>query len=192
MVEEAEKMSGNRSKSIRLSAGDRLFYAITYIIVTIMVLLVLYPLLYVLAASFSSPSAVAAGKVICWPVEFTLRGYKSVFGYSKVFIGYRNTIFYTVVGTFLNVLCTLLAAYPLSRKELLFGKQIMMLFSFTMIFSGGMIPTYILMSSLGFVDTYWAMWVPGLISIYNMIIMRTFLQGIPNDLMEAAKLDGCS
>ena len=132
-----------------------------------------------------------AGKVFLLPVDFSLEGYKTVFKTNEVLIGYRNTIFYTVVGTFINVGMTMAAAYPLSRKDLPHRKLIMFLFTFTMIFSGGMIPTYIIVSELGLLNTPWAMLLPGALSVYNLIITRTFIENsIPYEVFEAAVIDG--
>ena len=130
-----------------------MFYLIINIIMTLLVCIVLYPLIYIVSASFSSPNAVTTGKVVLWPVDFSLKGYEAVFNYRPVFIGYRNTIAYTLGGTFLNVAVTLCASYPLARRDFIARNTLMKLFSFTMVFSGGMIPTYLLMSQLKLVNT---------------------------------------
>lgn len=179
-------------KKIKTSAGDRFYYTIIYILLISLALIVLYPLVYIVSASFSSPNAVSSGKVLLFPVDFSLEGYKAVFKYDDVFIGYRNTIIYTVFGTLLNVAMTMIAAYPLSRKEMPGNKMITVLFTFTMLFSGGLIPKYLVMQSLGLLDNPLSMILPGAISVTNLIIARTFIKGIPNDLSEAAMLDGCS
>lgn len=175
------------------SRSDRAFYSISAATIATLALLVLYPIVYVLSASFSSPSALVAGKVILWPVDLSLEGYKAVFNYSKVWIGYRNTIFYVIAGTAINVAVTICCAYPLARKTLP-GRGIFMgLFTVTMLFSAGMIPNYMLMKELKMLNTVWAILLPGAMSVYNMIVARTFLQStIPDDLMEAAILDGCN
>ena len=145
------------------------------------------------AASFSSPTAVATSRVVLWPVDFSLEGYRAVFSNPYVLTGYRNTIFYTALGTTINVSITLVAAYPLSRKDLPYRGFFMFLFTFTMFFSGGLIPTYLLVNSLQMVGTIWAILLPGALSVYNMILVRTFMQSsIPTDLLEAAQIDGCS
>lgn len=179
-------------KKIKTSVGDRFYYTIIYILLISLALIVLYPLVYIVSASFSSPNAVSSGKVLLFPVDFSLEGYKAVFKYDDVFIGYRNTIIYTVFGTLLNVAMTMIAAYPLSRKEMPGNKMITVLFTFTMLFSGGLIPKYLVMQSLGLLDNPLSMILPGAISVTNLIIARTFIKGIPNDLSEAAMLDGCS
>ena len=177
----------------RVTWDDRIYYAVTEILLGILTLIVLLPLIHVVAASFSSPAAVVAGRVTLWPVDFSLRGYKAVFQYNSILIGYRNTILYTVLGTLINIIATLLAAYPLSKRDLPFKNGLMFLFTFTMFFSGGMIPNYLLLRDLRMLDSVWAMVIPGAISVYNMIIMRTFIQNsIPYELYEAAEIDGCN
>lgn len=176
----------------RKSRGDRRFYTATNMILVFLTLIVLYPLLYILASSFSSGSAVAQGKVFLWPVDFSLEGYKRVFEYQRVWIGYRNTIFYTIFGTIINVAMTLICAYPLSRKGLPHKGFFSFLFTFTMMFGGGLIPTYLVVRSLNMVNKVWALLIPGALSVYQMIIVRTFIMNtIPDELLESAKLDGC-
>lgn len=176
----------------RISSGDRRFYTIVHIILIFLTMIVLYPLLYILASSFSSASAVSQGKVFIWPVDFSLAGYKRVFEYERVWVGYRNTIFYTIAGTVVNVAMTLICAYPLARKGLPHKGLFSFLFTFTMMFGGGLIPTYLVVRSLGMVNTIWAMIIPGALSVYQMIIVRTFIMNtIPDELLESAKLDGC-
>jgi multiple sugar transport system permease protein/putative aldouronate transport system permease protein len=127
-----------------------------------------------------------------WPVDFSLDGYKAVFSHRRILSSYANTIFYTVVGTVNNVVVTVLAAYPLSRRDMQWKKFYMFLFTFTMFFGGGLIPTYILMTKLKFINTVWAMLIPGALSVYNMIIVRTFfMNSIPYELWESAQIDGC-
>lgn len=180
-------------KKIKLSRDDRIFYIAVNIIMAIVLIVVLWPLIFIVSSSFSSKEAVLAGRVFLLPVDFSLEGYKAVFSTGEVLIGYRNTIFYTVVGTFLNVLLTMAGAYPLSRKDLPYRKVLMFLFTFTMIFSGGMIPTYILVSELGLLNSPLAMILPGALSVYNLIIARSFIEtNIPHEVFEAAVIDGCS
>ncbi|MGI5856054.1 MAG: carbohydrate ABC transporter permease [Candidatus Merdivicinus sp.] len=172
---------------------DIIYYGFCYTVIAILTLLVLYPIVYVVSASFSSGAAIAAGRVWLYPVDFSLRGYQAVLKYRNVWIGYRNTIFYTVVGTAINIILTLICAYPLARKSLRGRSLFTFLFTFTMIFSGGMIPGYLLVKQLHMINTVWAMLLPGAMSVYNMIVTRTFIQStIPDDLLEAAKIDGCS
>ena len=178
---------------VRKSKEDQIFLTVCYIIISILTIIVLYPMIYVVSASFSSGSAVAQGKVWLWPVEVTLDGYKAILKYKNIWIGYRNTIFYTVVGTFVNICLTMICAYPLARRNLRGRNAIMLIFVFTMLFNGGMIPNYILISKLKIINTPWAMILPGAISVYNMIVARTFIQqNISSELMDAAKIDGCN
>ena len=180
-----------RVKSKKIG-GDRLFYTISYLLVGLLTILVLYPIVYVVSASLSSPEAVTRGEVWLLPVDFSLKGYTAVLKYKDVWIGYRNTIFYTVAGTLLNIGMTMVCAYPLSRKRLHGKGPIMFLFTFTMLFGGGMIPNYILMRNLKIMNTVWVMLLPGCMSVYNMIVARTYIQSnIPDELLEASKMDGC-
>lgn len=178
---------------IKSSASDRVFYGIIYTIIGLMLIIVLYPLIYIVSASFSSASSITSGRMWLFPVEISLTGYKYVLQYRYVWIGYRNTILYTVGYTALGITMTLIGAYPLARRNLHFRGFFTFIFTFTMLFSGGMIPHYLLLKSLGMLDTVWAMIVPGCLSVYNMIVTRTFIQSnIPDDLLEAARIDGCS
>ena len=178
---------------IKQPKGDRVFYGIIYTIVALMVIIVLYPLIYIVSASFSSAGAITSGRMWLFPVDFDLTGYKYVLQYKYVWIGYRNTILYTVAYTALGIAMSLICAYPLARRNLRFRGFFTFLFTFTMLFHGGMIPSYLLMRSLKLLDTPWAMILPGCLSVYNMIVTRTFIQSnIPEELLEAAKIDGCS
>ena len=175
------------------SLNDKVFYIVTTILLTFIFIMVLYPCIFVISASLSSGSAVQAGKVVLWPVDFSLEGYKTVFNTKTVWIGFRNSLFYTVAGTLISVSMTLTAAYCLSRNDVPGHNFIMLMFTFTMFFSGGMIPNYILMRSLGFINTIWALILPGAIGAYNLIVARTFIQNsIPGELLEASMMDGCS
>lgn len=175
------------------SLNDKLFYIITTVLLTIFFLMVLYPCIFVVSASFSSGDAVQAGKVVLWPVDFSLEGYKTVFKTSTVWTGFRNSLFYTVAGTLISLTMTMTAAYCLSRKDVPGRNFVMLLFTFTMFFSGGLIPHYMLIRSLGFLDTVWAIILPGAIGAYNLIVARTFIQNsIPEELLEASMMDGCS
>ena len=183
----------NRRNKVKLCKEDKIMYAVVETLMVLLVLIVLYPLIYVLSSSFSSGAAVSAGKVILWPVDFSTTGYRIVFSYGLIWKAYGNTIIYTVVATAINLVLTTMAAYPLSRRNFQGKKYYMVLFMVTMFFSGGMIPNYILMTKLHLVNTRWAIILSGGISIYNMIVMRTFFQNsIPSELLEAAKIDGIS
>ena len=175
-------MKNRGASGIDTARGDRTFYAIVNAIVGVFMLIVLIPLVNIVASSFSSPGAVSSGKVLFWPVEFSLDGYKTVFQNKMIGTAYFNTFFYTIVGTMINLAMTMMAAYALARKNLPYKGFFMFLFTFTMLFSGGTIPNYMLIVNLKLYDTRWAMLLPGAISVYNMIIARTFIQNIPNEL----------
>ncbi|MCQ6560099.1 carbohydrate ABC transporter permease [Paenibacillus mendelii] len=178
---------------IRESHGDRLFLFGIYLFLTVIFLIVLVPLLYIFSSSFSSPQAVISGKVWLFPVDFTLEGYKAVFRNPQILTGYANSLFYAIVGTFVNVVLTVMLAYPLSKKTF-YGRQfVMLLLVVTMLFDGGLIPYYLLVKDLHLLDTRWAMILPGAIAVFQVIVARTFFQTtIPDELSEAAELDGCS
>lgn len=184
------KSSDNHIKSLGI---DKAFDIIVYIIATISFIIILVPLINVISSSFSSGRAVQTGQVFLWPKQVTIDAYKMVFEYKDIWIGYRNTIYYTVCGTALNVITTVLLAYPLSRRQLKGRGVIMKILVFTMMFNGGLIPNYLLVKDLHLLNTPWALWLPGLLSVYNVIVMRTFFQStIPDELLEAAQIDGCS
>lgn len=177
---------------IKDTRGDRVFMAINYLALTILLLIVLYPLVYILSASFSDPRAVTSGKVWLWPVDPTLKGYEAIFKNKLLVSGFANALFYTTVGTLINVVMTILAAYPLSRPDLPGRGFLTILFFFTTLFSGGLIPTYLVVRDLGMINTRWAMLLPSALAVWNVLIMRTYFQtSIPRELYEAAQLDGC-
>ncbi|MFD1849558.1 carbohydrate ABC transporter permease [Oceanobacillus bengalensis] len=176
----------------KMSLGDKFFTVFNYFVLVVIACLMVYPLLYVLSASFSNPERIVLGDIWLFPQEFRLDSYITVFQNEDVLIGYRNTIIYTVLGTAINLLFSIMIAYPLSRKDF-YGRGVITAFiMFTMFFSGGMIPTFLLIRDLGMLDTIWAIVLPGAVSVYNVIIMRTFFQNIPEELREAAEIDGCS
>jgi multiple sugar transport system permease protein/putative aldouronate transport system permease protein len=175
------------------SRSDKFFYLAIFIVLSLFFVAVLYPCIFVLSASFSSGQAVQSGRVVLFPVNPTVEGYRTVFNTSSVWIGFRNSLFYTLVATSLNLIMTMTTAYCLSRSDVPGRNIIMLLFTFTMFFSGGMIPTYMLIRSLGMLNTPFALIIPGAIGVYNMIIAKTFIQSsIPLELLDAAKIDGCS
>ena len=179
--------------AIRDSRDDRIFHVFVLIVINLLFLAVLYPMVYIVSSSFSSPGAINSGKVILWPVEFSVDGYRAVFGNGMVGVGYLNSVFYAVAGTGINLFLTLTAAYALSCAKLPGRKFLILMFLFTMLFGGGMIPNFILVRNLGILNTRWAMLLPGAIGIYNLIITRTFIMSsIPGELQEAAEIDGCS
>lgn len=172
--------------------GDRMFDAANVVLLALATLLVLYPLVFVLSASFSNPALILEGKIWLWPKEWTLKSYERVFQNDYVLSGYANTLKYTLVGTALNVVLTICAAYPLSRRDLRGRDALTVFFTVTMFFSGGLIPTYLLVKQLGLIDSFWAVILPNAVSMWNIIIMRTFFQHIPTELQESAHMDGCS
>lgn len=182
-----------KKRRIKQSPADILFDVIVYLSMIFAFVVVVYPLLYILSCSFSDRLAVTGGKVWLFPVQPTLFAYNVVFAYNKVWLGYMNSIVYMVLGTFFGVLVTILAAYPLARKGLVGKKFFSWLFLFTMLFNGGLIPTYLWIKNLHMLDTVWVMVLPGACSAWNIIIMRTYFQSsIPAELYESAELDGCS
>jgi multiple sugar transport system permease protein/putative aldouronate transport system permease protein len=189
------KLANNKAAGVKVgqSKGDRVFYVLNDLLLLIALLVVLYPIVYILSSSFSSGSAVSTGRVVLWPVDFSLEGYKTAFKYPQIVSGFQNTFFYMIAGTMINLVMTVLAAYPLSRSRMKGRGLLMFLFTFTMIFNGGLIPDYILMQRLHLVNTRWAMLLPGAIGVFNLIICRTFFQNnIPEELFESASLDGCN
>ncbi len=178
---------------IKDTFGDKVLNLIIYTVVGALVLIVIYPLWLVLINSFSDANAVSMGKVKILPVGFNLDAYIQTFKYNGIVTGYLNSLYYTIVGTAMNMVLTIPSAYALSKRNLK-GRGILMgLFMFTMYFSGGLIPTYILIKNLGLMNTRGAvLWVSGL-SVYNMIVARSFFEsGVPKELEEAAEIDGCS
>jgi len=172
--------------------ADKVFFSINYVFLTLALLVTLYPLWYILVSSFSNANDVVALRVWIWPVNFNIDAYEAIFNSKQLVTGYINSAIYAVVGTIINLLVTILAAYPLSRRDFLPRNIIMALFAFTMLFSGGLIPSYLLVRGLGMLDTLWAMVIPGALSVWNVVLMRTYFHtSIPEDLLEAAQLDGC-
>ena len=174
-------------------ATDAIYHVFTSIFLLFCGIVVFLPLLFVVSASFSSPTAIGNGEVYLLPVDFSLKGYQAVVPSQRIWQGFGNSILYTTLGTFINIVMTMLAAYPLSRSDLKARGVIMKMFTFTMLFSGGMIPNYLLMNRLKLLNTVWVMVIPGAISVYNMIVARTYIiNSIPNELFESASLDGCT
>lgn len=167
--------------------------AVIYFVLFIIMLATLYPIIYVVSMSISTPDAVATRKVWLLPVGFTLRSYKVVFANPGVYQAYFNTIWYTVVGTLLNVVMTMLAAYPLSRRELVGRSKFMVFIAVTMFFSGGLVPQFMLVNWLKLYNTRWSIVLPAMLSAWNTVIARVFFQStIPDALVESAKIDGCN
>ena len=190
---QTELAAKKRGLKVGQTRMDKTFDIMNYVVLTICFLVVAYPLYFVVIASISDPVDVNAGRVILYPVKTTMDGYRRILEYKSFFTGYRNTLVYTGVGTLVNMLLTVPAAYALSRKDLVGRNFFMMMIAFTMIFSAGLIPTYLHIRDLGLIDTMWALILPGAVSTWNLIVARTFFQqSIPDDLLEAAQLDGAT
>ena len=182
-----------RENKIGITHSEKIFYFVVNLLLGIFFLLVLLPLINIVASSFSTADAVGKGKVLLWPVQPTFEGYTAVFTYKGIWRAYANTIFYTVAGTAMDMAMTLMAAYPLARRNLPLKKPVIMLFMFTMLFSGGMTASYIIWTEMFHIkDTIWALILPVANSTYNMIIIRTAFQSIPDSLIESAQLDGAN
>lgn len=180
-------------KRIRESAADRAFLIAIYIVLSLVALAVIYPLVFIISSSFSSPAAVTSGRVWLWPVDVSLSGYKALLHTTEILTGYGNSIFYTAAGTIISVVLTIMIAYPLSRRSFFGRNTLMMVITFTMIFSGGLIPTYMVVKQLHLIDTRWALLIPNAIWVWQVIIARSFFKSsIPEELLEASEMDGCS
>ncbi len=177
----------------KLTGSDFVYVGTCYILLIVGLVIILYPMLYVVSASFSSPLYVASGDMYLFPKGVSLMAYETVFKDQRIMMGYRNSLIYTTLGVMVSLSLTMLGAFVLSRKEMPGRNLIMGLFIFTMYFSGGLIPTYLVVKGLGMTNTLWVMIIPFAMSTYNLIIARTFIQNtIPESLTEAATIDGCS
>jgi putative aldouronate transport system permease protein len=179
--------------AVKESGRDKVFLICNYIYVFLAFIVVAYPVIYMISASISDPKLVGSGEMWLWPKGITFEGYQRVFQNSSIWTGYGNTILYTVVGTSINLLVTLPAAYALSRRDFMGRNFFMGMFMVTMFFGGGLVPSYLLVKELGMVNTMWAIVIPSAASIWNIIVARTFFQSsIPKELQEAAQIDGCT
>lgn len=177
---------------MRLSPGDKILQRTIYVLLSLLAIIMLYPFWNSLVISFNRGSDTALGGVTLWPRVFTLENYYIVFQDKRLLNSFWVTILRTLCGTVLSVFFTALLAYGMSKKTLMFRKQYMVFFIVTMFFSGGLIPSYMLIRSLGMLDTFWVLVIPSIISVYNMIVIRTFFSALPDGLEESAKIDGCS
>ena len=178
--------------AVKPSRTDRIVYIVNDALLVLFLIVVFYPFFYILSCSFSSGTALNSGRVVLFPVEFTLDGYVAIFQYRDIWTGFANSFLYTVAYTAIGLIFTILAAYPLSQPGLVGKKPLMFLFLFTMLFNGGLIPNYLLVVKLGILDSIWALVLPSAVSAYNMIVARTyFMSSIPRELHESAELDGC-
>ncbi|OXS54555.1 sugar ABC transporter permease [Cohnella sp. CIP 111063] len=181
------------SNKIREPLSDKALLIVIYVVLFAVLIAVLYPLIYIVSSSFSSPQAVVAGRVWLFPVEFSLKGYTAVLQNPRIWAGYGNSIFYMGFGTLISVALTIAIAYPLSKRTFYGRTFLMYLLIATMIFSGGLIPYYLVVKNLGLIDTRWALLLPQAIAVWQVFIARTFFQEtIPEELNEAAEMDGCS
>lgn len=179
-------------KKLASTKNDKIFDFINYAFFTLSLIVVLYPLYFIIIASVSDPFHVAGGKVFLWPSGFNLDGYERVFSTDTILIGYRNSLFYVFLGTTINLFFTLPPAYALSKKDLAFKRPIMLYLLIPMYFTGGLIPNYILVKNLGLLNTIWALVLPGAVGIWNIIVSKSFFQAtIPDELVDAAAVDGC-
>lgn len=181
------------AKFRKMSREDQIFYIVNTVIMILIAIVMVYPLYYIVMASVTDPTVVNTGKLLLFPEKIYLEGYKAAFSYKQLYTGFLNSVFYTVMGTAISIFLTIPGAYALSRRDLKGRNVVMFLFTFTMFFSGGMVPSYMLINKLRLIDTVWAMVLPGALSVYNLIVVRTFFQtNLPDELLEAAKVDGCS
>jgi putative aldouronate transport system permease protein len=191
VVNSAVRRSG-RNK-IRMTAFDRGIHIVNLAFVILVLIIVGYPLLFIISASISDPILVANGKMLLFPKGITFEGYQMVFGAAEIWRGFLNSVLYTTVGTAINVVMTIMAAYPLSRRDLIGRKTLSVLFVFTLYFSGGMIPIFLVVRMLGLYNTMWSLILPGAVSAYNIIVMRSFFTAsIPPELYDAGRIDGCT
>ena len=181
------------SHTLSNTASDRVFNAVNYVFLTVMLLAVAYPLYFMAIASFSDPHLVNNGKLWLFPKGVTFEGYRRIFSDSRIWTAYLNTTIYTLGGVSVNLLVTIPAAYALSRRDLWGRNLVMVLFTFTLLFGGGLIPTYLIIRSLGVLNTRWVMIIPNAVAVWNLIIARTFFQTtVPPDLLDASRMDGAS
>jgi putative aldouronate transport system permease protein len=180
--------------SIRKTRGERIFDVVNVVLLSALVIAALYPLLYVLFASFSNPGALAQYRgLLLGPIGFSLSAYEAVFNNPNIITGYRNTIFYVVFGTIINMILTCLGAYALSRRNVMWKLPLTLMIVFTLFFSGGLIPTYLLVArTLDWIDTVWALIIPGAISTFNLLVLRTAFEAVPPALEESARMDGAN
>ena len=183
----------NRSNHIQLPVSDKIFRAVALVILALIMITIIYPVWFVLVASFTNPLEIYQSAFLFWPQDFNFESYKLVFRDQDFITGFINSIFYTVVGTAINVVMNICGAYPLSKRNFKGKSFFTIMFTFTMFFSGGLIPTYLVVDGLGMRNTVWAILIPSAASMYNIIIMRTYFQSrIPAEMEEAAKVDGCT
>jgi putative aldouronate transport system permease protein len=193
MNEKIKSASSKHTPAMGRSKSDRIFDGILFFILSLVFVIVAYPLYFVTIASFSSPKAVAGGEVVFFPASISFEGYAKVFENKQVVSGFLNSIIITLTGTLISLFITLPTAYALSRRDFKGRKFVMTFYIVTMFVSGGLIPTYLVIKNLGMLDTIWSLILPGTLGVYNMIVARTFFKtSIPDELLEAARIDGCN
>ncbi|MDR6555243.1 carbohydrate ABC transporter permease [Paenibacillus qinlingensis] len=176
---------------MRTSFGDRLFFGLNYGLLALIALTCLLPLLHIASLSLSHTQEILSGRVTFWPVGWNTDAFTSMIDGTRMLSAFRNSVVITVVGVALSMLVTILTAYPLSRKLFPGRRYVTLALIFTMMFTGGMIPTYLIVKTFGLVNSYWALWIPALVNTYNMLVMKTYFENIPDELEEAGKMDGC-
>lgn len=176
---------------MRTSFGDRLFFGLNYGLLALIALTCLLPLLHIASLSLSHTQDILSGRVTFWPVGWNTDAFTSMIEGTRMLSAFRNSVVITVVGVVLSMLVTVLTAYPLSRKLFPGRRYVTLAMIFTMMFTGGMIPTYLIVKIFGLVNSYWALWIPALVNTYNMLVMKTYFENIPDELEEAGKMDGC-
>ncbi|MBO0448307.1 carbohydrate ABC transporter permease [Enterococcus sp. MJM12] len=173
--------------------SDKVFDIVNIVIITLLTLILLYPIVFVVNASFSNPNKIYEVPLLLWPRGFNVKGYTEILKNKDILVGFKNAVIYTGLGTLVSVVVTTLGAYPLSRKDLRGRSMLTLFFTITMFFGGGLIPTYLVNQRLGIINTLWVMILPGAVGVYNMILMRTyFQQNIPSELVESAYMDGAN
>lgn len=177
---------------MKASAGDKIFYAFNYVLLSLMGLSCVLPIIHLISLSFSSQTAIVSGYVALWPVGFNLSAFRLLVEGTGIIRSFWNNVTITVVGTLLSMFMTILASYPLSKAYFYGRRSFTLMAIFTMIFGAGLIPSYLLIKGLGLIDSYWAIWLPSSISVYNLLVLKAFFENIPPELEEAARMDGCS
>lgn len=174
------------------TVNGTIFDVLNYVILFLLTLIMIFPLVYVIAGSFTSDAELAVKRIVFIPSKPTLASYRYILTSGVILTSFLNSVLITIVGSAINILLTALTAYPLSRDTLIGRKFFMKLIVFTMLFSGGMIPNYLLVKSLGLLNTYWSLWLPGAISAYNLVLLRSFFMSLPGEVIDSARIDGCS
>lgn len=176
---------------MKASLGEKIFYAVNYFVLLVLGLSCVLPLIHILSLSLSDSHSVLSGHVGLWPVGWTMESFLTLFRGTRIMDSFQNSVIITVVGTTIAMVVTTLTAYPLARKYFIGRRFFMLAFLFTMMFGGGTIPSYLVMKSLGIINTYWALWLPAAVNTYNLLVMRTFFMNIPDEIEDAARIDGC-